>query len=166
MYLSIITTVLLLLTVLPTTKTTVAYQQKVFVDKIHSKAVTEEESHFRPVQAFVLPVTTDGSLWRRTVHKDPVTIDLDSVNAAFERPNYVIKKKLERVQWPQSGRYHSNLKMSQTQSIEIDQIVPDVTDRDTVVALAEMAHNAYLNEASKEWHDLGEKWNLVSSVMC
>lgn len=41
--------------------------------------------------------------------------------------------------------------------------VPDVTDRETVISLAMMTNNAYLdiNLNDTEWYDLGAPWQLV-----
>jgi lipase ATG15 len=41
--------------------------------------------------------------------------------------------------------------------------IPDVTDRPTVLTLAMMTNNAYLdiNLNNTEWYDLGEPWQLV-----
>jgi putative lipase involved disintegration of autophagic bodies len=42
-------------------------------------------------------------------------------------------------------------------------VIPDVTDRSTVISLAKMTNNAYLdiNLNNTEWYDLGAPWQLV-----
>ncbi|OZJ06141.1 hypothetical protein BZG36_01019 [Bifiguratus adelaidae] len=47
-----------------------------------------------------------------------------------------------------------------------DDILPDVTDHETVLAFAKMTNNAYNDPVSSkpsDWYDLGEKWHLNSS---
>ena len=39
---------------------------------------------------------------------------------------------------------------------------PDVDDRETLLALAKMTNNAYLEYNETGWYDLGGEWNVVS----
>lgn len=45
---------------------------------------------------------------------------------------------------------------------EEDTEAPDVERRDTLVELAKMTNNAYLNPGETGWYDLGGNWNVVS----
>jgi hypothetical protein len=38
---------------------------------------------------------------------------------------------------------------------------PDVEDKETVLMLAQMTSNAYLNPGEKGWYEVGEHWNVV-----
>lgn len=38
---------------------------------------------------------------------------------------------------------------------------PDLTSRETVLALARMTNNAYFSPGDKGWYDLGDKWGVV-----
>ena len=40
---------------------------------------------------------------------------------------------------------------------------PDVNSRETVLTLAKMTYDAYLEPSDKEWHELGPDWNYVST---
>lgn len=42
---------------------------------------------------------------------------------------------------------------------------PDVESRETLLVLAKMTNNAYLNPGEKGWYDLGENWTTVSSCL-
>ena len=41
---------------------------------------------------------------------------------------------------------------------------PDVTDRQTLITLAKMMSNAYVESVGEEWWPLGEKWNTTMPV--
>jgi putative lipase involved disintegration of autophagic bodies len=46
---------------------------------------------------------------------------------------------------------------------QVDQPVPDVTSRSTLLSLAMMTNNAYSGiDNTTDWYDLGEPWHLVS----
>ncbi len=46
---------------------------------------------------------------------------------------------------------------------EEDEVVgPDVEKRDTLLELAKMTNNAYLEPGEAGWYDLGGEWNVVS----
>jgi hypothetical protein len=128
------------------------------------EAIVKSDSYFRPVQAFVLPFTADGNLQRRGQIIELLTVDLSTVSERLNSLVRPIKKRIERVQWPWAGRYSSNERLAHLQSIEVDEVVPDVTDRDTIITLAEMTYNAYLEVDSPDWHNLGEQWNIVSNL--
>ena len=40
---------------------------------------------------------------------------------------------------------------------------PDVQDREVLLLLAKMANNAYTEPSQKDWYDIGQEWNTVSS---
>lgn len=42
-------------------------------------------------------------------------------------------------------------------------IGPDVESRDTLVVLAKMTNDAYLQPSESGWYDLGSEWNVVSA---
>lgn len=39
---------------------------------------------------------------------------------------------------------------------------PDVTDHDTLLTLAKMTFDAYVEPSDSTWYDLGDRWNSVS----
>ena len=41
---------------------------------------------------------------------------------------------------------------------------PDVSDRETLLLLAKMTYDAYVEPTDKDWYDLGDKWSIVSRV--
>lgn len=41
---------------------------------------------------------------------------------------------------------------------------PDVEDRETLLELAKMTNNAYLEPGESGWYELGDTWNVVSGL--
>jgi putative lipase involved disintegration of autophagic bodies len=62
------------------------------------------------------------------------------------------------------------MRFGQSQSLgwEEDEIpAPDHESRETLLLLAKMANNAYVEPGDPYWYDLGgETWNNVSSLCC
>jgi lipase ATG15 len=49
---------------------------------------------------------------------------------------------------------------------EEDEIVgPDVESRETLLLLAKMTNNAYLEPGEAGWYDLGDGWNAVRALI-
>jgi lipase ATG15 len=42
---------------------------------------------------------------------------------------------------------------------------PDITDNGTLLLLAKMTSDAYVPPGNSRWYDLGEKWNIVCSML-
>lgn len=82
---------------------------------------------------------------------------------------YTLDTRLTPVHRPHSfdairhARYHS-MKFGQSISLdwEEDEIVgPDIESRETLLVLAKMTSNAYLQPDDKGWYSLGENWTTV-----
>ena len=82
-------------------------------------------------------------------------IDTSGVSAFSS--GHVIKRRISTIRW---GGGHTSNGLAQLPEEDL-LIVPDVTDRDTIVSLAEMAYDAYIEPDKPEWHDVGDSWNTV-----
>lgn len=61
-----------------------------------------------------------------------------------------------------------SIREGQTERLDWDEnevVVPDLTDRNTVLELAKLAGNAYQLHGAKNWYDVDEKWNAVRLSM-
>jgi putative lipase involved disintegration of autophagic bodies len=62
-----------------------------------------------------------------------------------------------------------SIREGQTEHLDWDEnevVVPDLTDRGTVLELAKLAGNAYQLHGRKNWYDVDEKWNAVRRPLC
>lgn len=58
----------------------------------------------------------------------------------------------------------SSLRFAQSMALDWDEdeiLGPDVEDRDTLLTLAKMTNNAYLEPNDAQWYDLGANWTVV-----
>lgn len=47
--------------------------------------------------------------------------------------------------------------------VEEEVLGPDVEDRETLLTLAKMTYNSYIDRKGTTWYDLGKDWNVVRS---
>jgi putative lipase involved disintegration of autophagic bodies len=85
---------------------------------------------------------------------------IDASKVSKFADGHAVKCKVSTAQWD-SG-LHVNGLTGIPEEIKI--VIPDVTDRDTIVSLAEMTYNAYIESDKPEWHDVGGDWNAVSNI--
>ena len=88
-----------------------------------------------------------------------------SSNVAFQaarRADYFIKKTARRGVLPSWTDVQDQALAQTLEWEEHDIMMPNITDVDSINALAKMASNAYTKENSASWWDLDGKWNVVS----
>lgn len=92
------------------------------------------------------------------------------LSAGLASESYALNTRSVRTYRPIS---HAAFLRAQTRSLwfreseplewqEVDVIGPDVESRETLLELAKMTNNAYLEFNETGWYDLSEKWNVVS----
>jgi hypothetical protein len=93
---------------------------------------------------------------------------------AFQNSGLGVKTRPTKIYRPssqdefQAARIRS-FKFGQTAQLGWDEDEvpgPDVKDRETLILLAKMTNNAYLNPGDAEWYDLGDGWNAVLKNPC
>lgn len=112
---------------------------------------------------------------RQAHHSEPVdnvrptTLfhDLEPQQGLLELPSFrTLKAMIHRPRSKeafQRARLRS-IRDGQTERVEWDEdevVVPDLTDRSTVLELAKLAGNAYQLHGKRSWYDVDEKWNAV-----
>jgi lipase ATG15 len=61
-----------------------------------------------------------------------------------------------------------SIKHGQSEQLQWDEeeiIGPDVDSRETILELAKMTNNAYIEPDDPQWYDLGGKWNNVRCLL-
>jgi lipase ATG15 len=150
-----------------------------------SPSATTDIKTFRPIKAHTTHSDNQGLLWhdasQRQKLQDMRAFELDgdaAMNALddgepIDPPPLVLRTRripIMRPRHPSPTASWRNLTFSQRSSLlsaapdweEIEVEAPDVTDRKTLLALAMMSSNAYIEPNSTEWYSL-DKWNAVST---
>ena len=105
-------------------------------------------------------------------------VDLSTINAngisyySDGASPYSLRRRSVKVTRPSSREDWSNARLlSRTRDIttfmkwdEDDVPAPDVEDRETLLALAKMTNNAYVEPSDKAWYNLGSNWSVVRSL--
>lgn len=113
-------------------------------------------------------VDTNETMMKVNQHQDATYI-LKSQLSTMERPvSSNTRELLYQLGNKQANQYvrYSNQDFTTNGLESTIGLVPDVTHRGSVTALAMMTYNAYLdiNINSTEWYDLGAPWHLVSRL--
>jgi lipase ATG15 len=111
-------------------------------------------------------------------------IDIDNNNFYInqqQEASYTLKSKLAKIDRPLSSNrqellYNLQQRSNKEEFVRVTDTmtmmestidaVPDVTHRPSIMSLAMMTNNAYLdiNLNNTEWYDLGEPWHLVKVI--
>lgn len=80
-------------------------------------------------------------------------------------PAYEVRTRRVRVHRPRHQEdAHRNLTDSEGGGWEEEEVdAPDTESRETLLLLAKMTNNAYLEPGEAEWYDLPGEWNVVSA---
>lgn len=108
----------------------------------------------------------------RVVFHDVPKSDIELLAQSGEPSSYSLRPRRARAHRPHSiDAFHRarvrSMRFQETEVIDWDEIEvdgPDVEDRETLLLLAKMTNNAYLAPGEEGWYELGDHWNVVSSL--
>lgn len=152
----------------------------------NSTSATTDVKTFRPIKAHATHSDNQGLLWHDASEshnlQDMRAFDLDGNDALralsdgerIDPPPLVLRTRRIPIMRPRHispTASWRNLTFSQRSSLlsaapdweEIEVEAPDTTDRKTLLALAMMSSNAYIEPNSTEWYSL-DKWDAVSML--
>lgn len=89
-----------------------------------------------------------------------------------ESPEYTLRSKPVKIRRPTSPSAlaearRRSIRFAQSTSLDWDEDEipgPDVESRETLLELAKITNNAYLEPGEPGWYDLGEDWNVVRTT--
>lgn len=95
---------------------------------------------------------------------------LSSDTSGSTKSSYSIRSRLEKTFRPSSFAAHErarlrSLRFGENEWLDWDEeetIGPDVESRETLLELAKMTNNAYVDPEDPAWYDLGDGWNAVN----
>ena len=98
-------------------------------------------------------------------------LDINARNQVNQQQDalYQVKSKLSVMDRPVASQHILNQRGKLTRMQTLDTlestigVIPKVNDRESMISLAMMTNNAYLDTATNntEWYDLGADWHLV-----
>ena len=111
----------------------------------------------------------------RVLFHDVRKADVDALAATTAEPaSYALRPRPVRAHRPRSldalqrARVRS-MRFMENEALEWEPIEvegPDVESRETLLLLAKMTNNAYLEPGEAGWYELGDRWNVVSALRC
>lgn len=133
-------------------------------------------SILQPLLALFYPTTTTDSripFELRQLHaispEGHVVFSDITQQSSLAAVDYSVNTRKIKSSRPSSPEAYSNartrsIKFGQSVSLDWDEeevLAPDVEDRDTLLVLAKMTNNAYLEPNETQWYDLGNNWTAV-----
>ncbi|KAI0359725.1 alpha/beta-hydrolase [Trametes cingulata] len=104
----------------------------------------------------------------RVLFHDVRKSDIDALSIAGEPSTYTLQRKRMKAHKPRSiDAFHRarrrSMRFLESEAIDWNEIEvdgPDVESRETLLLLAKMTNNAYLEPGEDGWYDLGGHWNV------
>lgn len=89
------------------------------------------------------------------------------------KPSYSIRPRRTKTYRPSSFAAHAQARMRSLHFGESEKLdweeeeieSPDVESRETLLELAKMTNNAYVDPEDPAWYDLNGRWNIVSPIL-
>ncbi|KAI0833628.1 alpha/beta-hydrolase [Trametes gibbosa] len=143
---------------------------------VHHRAPTTTTAGGHAPQAplhFELRHTHAVSPDARVLFRDVRKSNADTFNVLTGEPSsYALQPRRVKAQRPRSlEAFHRarvrSMRFQQNEAIDWDEIEldgPDVNSRETLLLLAKMTNNAYLEPGEAGWYELGGEWNVVSAA--
>ncbi|CDO75192.1 hypothetical protein BN946_scf184866.g33 [Trametes cinnabarina] len=106
----------------------------------------------------------------RVLFHDVPPAALSALSNAGEPTSYPLRPRRIKAQRPRStAAFHRARRRSmgfqESEAIDWDEIEiegPDVESQETLLLLAKMTNNAYLEPGEQGWYELGDRWNVLS----
>lgn len=138
---------------------------------VHERAPSSPSPNTRPALHFELRHAHAVSPDARVLFRDVRKSEVDAFSALTGEPStYALRPRRTRAQRPRSpDAFHRarvrSMRFQQNEAIDWDEIEldgPDVESRETLLLLAKMMNDAYLEPGEAGWYELGGEWNVVS----
>lgn len=142
-----------------------AQQQKAFTAPEFGKSLTFRHIYHHASYSGKYPgmfrrmdFSEEQAMVKADLMEKPLRFDVKQTIGRQYRPGSPLPHLMKAAQTPRQMHYAMGI-----HNMKLDYgILPNVKDRQTVLALAQMTNNAYSDPDTREdWYDLGTKWNVV-----
>jgi putative lipase involved disintegration of autophagic bodies len=142
-----------------------AQQQKAFQAPVFGKSLSFRHIYHHASYSGKYPgmfrrmdFSGEQAMTKADLMEKPLRFDVKQIIGKQYRPGSPLPHLMKAAQTPRQMHYAMGI---HNMKLEYG-LLPDVKDRKTVLALAEMTNNAYSDPDTREdWYDLGTKWNVV-----